>query len=74
MSLKNFYDNIEDPKKTFREMLMEACGVGQATVYRWIKGKSEPSKLEKEAISKVAGIPVDKLFPETNEVKEVQNV
>ena len=47
---------------------MEACGVSQATVYRWISSEITPDKLQQEAIARITGKTVVELFPD--EIKE----
>jgi Helix-turn-helix. len=71
MTLQEHYSQIGNnpsPKRAFRTMIAEACGVTELTVYRWLSGEIIPEKLKKEKIAELTGIPVEQLFPtqETN--------
>ncbi|MBK5721311.1 hypothetical protein JGH11_10550 [Dysgonomonas sp. Marseille-P4677] len=77
MSLKTHYENLPDPKKKLLNDIMQACDLSQASVYRLLTGKKDPTKLQAEAISKITGITVEELFPDMNKKKtkkEAQNV
>lgn len=53
-TLKNYYENIPDPRTEFINQIMNKTGKGKQTVYRWISGKVIPSKLEQEAINTIS--------------------
>lgn len=63
MTLKSYYQTLEDPKKNIRDKIMVECNVTRETVYNWISGKSIPGKLQQEKIATIVNMPVDELFP-----------
>jgi hypothetical protein len=65
MTLKDYYDSIEDtsPRSKFRDEIVRECGVTLDTFYKWMNGASNVPKLAKEKISEYTGISVDELFP-----------
>jgi transcriptional regulator with XRE-family HTH domain len=67
MTLVNYYQNLEDrpetPKQRVRKALMEAFGVTEMTVSRWVNGYIVPARDKWEKISEITGIPVEELFP-----------
>jgi len=71
MTLKEYYENL-DKRKDFILEVMGKCGIKtESSVYRYLSGSSTPDKLKKEVISEITGIPVEELFTEEIEVKEV---
>lgn len=74
MDLKTYYDNLDDkatpPKTSFIDEVMRRTGKKRATIYRWLNGSVIPDKANKEILSRITGIAVDKLYTEETEIKE----
>lgn len=73
-TLKNYYDNLEakpkPPKTALVEELRDECGVNEMTVRRWLSGKNVPQEEHWPTISRITGIPVNELFPETESTQQ----
>lgn len=75
MTLKEYYQALEHrpmtPKQQLRKRLMDAFGVTEMTISRWVGGDIPP-KDKWDKISEITGIPVEELFAYVNaEEKEV---
>lgn len=71
VSLKDYYQNLEHrpmtPKQKLRKELMDAFGVTEMSVSRWLNGSEIPARDKWEKISEITDIPVEDLFPDTGE-------
>lgn len=61
LTLKSYYDSLNDPRKVLREKIAEQCGVSMQTVYRWLAGEVSPNKLQREKIAELIGQDVDNI-------------
>jgi hypothetical protein len=72
MTLKEYYEKKigekPTPKQEFRAIIAESCAVTEQTVFRWLSG-DVPDKLKREKLAEITGIPVNELFPNTEELK-----
>lgn len=65
MELKEYYESLRNHQMKFRMKIQNDCGVTATSVYRWVTGDVIPgSKLVRDKIAEITGIPVDELFPE----------
>jgi len=64
---KDYYDLLEDrltPKQSFLREVAKVCKCSVRQARRYVNRETEPSLADKEAISKITGIPVLELYPE----------
>ena len=67
MNLPEYYKQLSQSPREFRQKLATECGVSEMTVFRWLSGEVVPDKLKRERIAEIAGVPVEELFPNLNE-------
>lgn len=67
-NLNDFYESLPSsysPKINFVREASYVCGVTENTVRNWIKGRNKPIEMAHlEYLSRVTGIPVERLFAE----------
>lgn len=70
MLFPNWYRSLPSNKIiSYRDEIIEKCGISQAVFYNWLYGKTPVPKLAQDAIIQIAGEPV--LFePEQEPVLE----
>lgn len=65
-TLMEYYEELPTPtppKTEFIERVAKRCGLRDATVRLWVKGKNKPSNEEwLQILSEESGIPVPQLF------------
>lgn len=73
MTLKEFYQTLEHrpmtPKQQLRKNLMDAFGVTEMTISRWVGGDIPP-KDKWDKIADIVGIPVGELFADAIAVEK----
>lgn len=73
MTLKEYYQSLEHrpitPKQQLRKSLMDAFGVTEMTISRWM-GRDIPPKDKWDKISDIVGIPVEELFADAITVEK----
>lgn len=71
-TFRQIYDNIDNitPKQAWVKRIASATKTKEPTVRIWLVGYRVPRKLEQEAIARELGVPVEELFPKSNEKTE----
>lgn len=71
-TFKQIYDNIDNttPKQAWIQRIASATKKKELTVRFWLSGQRIPRELEQEAIARELGVPVEGLFPKSNEKAE----
>lgn len=64
MTLKDYYESIQDPKKLFIDKISSETMTSVSTIYKWISGEIIPPPIKKRIISEITGISESELFPE----------
>jgi hypothetical protein len=67
MTLKDYFDNIEDTKKILINRISDETLSSTSVVYRWISGEIVPPPIKRRIISEIIGLPESELFPEKSE-------
>lgn len=67
MTLKDYFDQIEDRKKNLINRISDETMTSTSTVYRWISGEIVPPPIKQRIISEIIGLPESELFPEKTE-------
>jgi hypothetical protein len=67
MTLKDYFDQIEDTKKNLINRISDETMSSTSVVYRWISGEIVPPPIKRRIISEVIGLSESELFPEKSE-------
>lgn len=63
MTFKSYFEYLSETAKTFKEKVIDECGISEPTFYRYLSNPEQMPKLVREKIQEIV-TEVEILFPE----------